>query len=273
MRRFGRFIILAILGFALGGGLAYFQAMQEAKHLSAPAVISEVEPFTEPETSVAETSLSDAAVDVVAETGATTEIGASAEVVPDAAPQDTAVQQVQPENTVTQSVVGSSVGGAFSLTDHNGLAVTEKSWLGKYKLVFFGFTHCPDICPTTLGKLTDVLNTLGTDSEKLQTLFVTTDAGRDTADVMKTYIGGYHASILGLTGTEEQLKAMQDTYKVYAAKVPGADANTYSMDHSAYVFLMSPDDQMLEIFKMDDAATDVVLKIKTHLGAAAPVTP
>ena len=168
-------------------------------------------------------------------------------------------------------LAGSSVGGAFSLTDDNGETVTQNSWPGKFKLVFFGFTHCSGICPTTLDKLTTALNGLGTAADKLQPLFVTTDPTRDTPDVMKTYVGNFHKSILGLTGTEAQVRQAEDAYKVYAAKVPGADAGSYEIDHSAFLYLMSPDDQLLEILSSEDSAQTVIAKIKPHLeGAAQP---
>lgn len=165
-------------------------------------------------------------------------------------------------------VASSSVGGALSLTDHNGRAVTEKSWPGKFKLVFFGFTHCPDICPTTLDKLTLALDKLKAAAGRIQTLLVTTDPARDTPEVMKAYVASFHASIIGLTGTEEQVKQAIDAYKVYASKIPGADAENYMMDHSAYVYLMSPDDQLLEILSSRDSAETVVARIRPHLEAA-----
>ncbi len=302
MRRFGRFIILAVLGFALGAGLAYVQAMQEAKkQVAAPqqaesamqSTPAETEvsavadagtaaadvnnatetPAVEPAVQPAETAISNSALDTPETTPAAEAQEETTSESTSALPTNEAATGSAPaaESNVVAQVPGSSVGGAFALTDHNGLKVTEKSWPGKYKLVFFGFTRCPDICPTTLDKLTDVLNAMGTETAKVQTLFITTDAKRDTPDVMKTYLGGYHSSIVGLTGTKEELKATQDTYKVYAAEVPAAaptEADNYMMDHSSYVFLMTPDDQMIEIFKKDDTAADMAGKIQGHLANA-----
>lgn len=292
MRRLGRFFILAAIGFVLGGALAYFQGLQAAKNTApqqvetASGIAAEEGPIKVPENlaeiinqtapadavpvpaesviaqappvAASENAVSEAAMDPGTGTGAhTNHAGAEAMPAPQPLPGD-------------QATAGSSVGGAFTLTDHNGQTITEKSWPGKHKLVFFGFTHCPDICPATLDKLTTALGTLGAEGEKIQPLFITTDAGRDTPEVMKAYISGYHPSIVGLTGTEEQLKAAQETYKVYAAKVPGADAGAYTMDHSAFVFLMSPDDRLLDIFKKDDTAEDISAKIKMRVTQASP---
>lgn len=258
MRRFGRFIILAVIGFGVGAAVAYFQGMQQQK-VAVP----------QPAEQVVEAPVVEQQGPLLMPEAMPEVTGGLAVPEPQAAAAETAVAESAvaevPEQVVPETVPGSSVGGAFSLTDHNGVAVTEKSWPGKYKLVFFGFTHCPDVCPTTLDKLTTALNALGEDAAKVQTLFVTTDPARDTAEAMKTYVGGYHSSILGLTGTEEQIKAAEDTYKVYAAKVAGADPSTYTMDHSSYVFLMSPDDQLLEILKSDDTAETVAKTVMGHL--------
>jgi protein SCO1/2 len=166
------------------------------------------------------------------------------------------------------AVAGSTVGGAFSLTDHNGNAVTEASWPGKYKLVFFGFTHCPDICPATLDKITTALTAMGDEAAKVQPLFITTDPARDDTATVKQFVSGYHPSIVGLTGTEAQLNATIDAYKVFASKVPGPTEGDYKIEHSSYVFLMSPDDKMLEIFKTEDTAETIADKTKQHVAAA-----
>lgn len=288
MKRFGRFIILAIVGFGVGALLAYYQAVERAPDLPAATTTivekttdsSVVSPTvaeqqtagttTEGPLSVPENTaeiINGGAAPVVAPIEETaTQTADEAVVAESAAPAEKAA----PEAVAAPAVAGSSVGGAFSLTDHNGQAVTDKSWPGKLKLVFFGFTHCPDICPTTLDKLTTALNTLGADADKIQPLFITTDGARDTADVMKAYVAGYHPSIVGLTGTEEQLKAAQDAYKVYAAKVPGAVEGEYSMNHSSYVFLMTADDQLDLIFKGDDTAEAIAEKLKARLSGEAP---
>lgn len=168
----------------------------------------------------------------------------------------------------------SGVKSSFSLTDHSGAAVTEQSWPGKYLLVFFGFTHCPDICPVTLDKMTSVLNKLGDAAASVQPLFISVDPARDTPDVLKEYVSHFHKSILGLTGTDAQVKAAEDAFKVYAAKINGtAPGQDYTFDHSAYVYLMEPGGGMAEIIKVQDRASDIVDKIKPHLdGTKQPET-
>lgn len=288
MKRFGRFIILAVVGFAVGAILAYYQAYQRVPDLPA-ATTTVVEKATD--SSVVSPTVAEQQTAGTTTEGPLTMPENTAEIINGgAAPAvatieeaasatpDTAViaesaetaEKAAPEAVATSAVAGSSVGGAFTLTDHNGQAVTDKSWPGKLKLVFFGFTHCPDICPTTLDKLTTALNTLGADADKIQPLFITTDGARDTADVMKSYVAGYHKSIVGLTGTEDQLKAAQDAYKVYAAKVPGAVEGEYTINHSSYVFLMTPDDQLDLIFKGEDTAEDIAAKLKARLSGDTP---
>jgi protein SCO1/2 len=181
--------------------------------------------------------------------------------VPVAAPAATVLKA--PESVpAPQAMAGVPVGGAFALTDHNGNAVTEKSWPGKYKLVFFGFTSCPDTCPAVLQKIAAVMENFDAAGERLVPLFITVDPARDTKDVMAKYVAGFNPHIIGLTGTEAQVKAAEEAYKVYATKVPGPSAHHYMNDHSAYIYLMSPDDQLLEAFSADETAKNMIVKIK-----------
>lgn len=156
------------------------------------------------------------------------------------------------------------VGGAFALKDHNGQDVTEKSWPGKQKLVFFGFTTCPDICPVALDKMTNALNALGADAAHIQPILITVDPARDTPEQLKTYLADYHASFVGLTGTDAQIAQAKDAYKVYAAKAAGGDDVNYLMDHSGYIYLMSADDTLLEVFNSDATAETIAEKAKAH---------
>ena len=167
------------------------------------------------------------------------------------------------------------VGGAFSLTDDNGKAVTEKSWPGKYLMVFFGFTNCPDVCPVTLDKLTSALHQLSDDDvAKVQPLFITIDSFRDKPAAMKEYVGHFHKSIIGLTGTEEQLKGVQDAFKVYASRHDQPNGHDYSFDHSAFVYFMTPDGSLAEIIKTEEKASDIADRIRPWLeGKKQPESP
>jgi len=156
---------------------------------------------------------------------------------------------------------GTNIGGPFTLVDHHGTPVTEQDYAGSYKLVFFGFTYCPDICPAELQKMASVLDTLGEDSLKIEPLFITVDPGRDTPDVMKQYVENFHPRITGLTGTKEQIKAAQDAYKVYAAQVKGDEVNGYMMNHSSFTFFLGPNGELIELFSSSDSASDIAATI------------
>lgn len=128
------------------------------------------------------------------------------------------------------------IGGPFAMIDHNSRAVTERDYAGKAKALFFGFTYCPDVCPTTLARLTGLMEKLGPDAEKLQVILVSVDPERDTPDVLKAYLAAFDPRMIGLTGTPEQLGAFAKSYRVFYEKVPGQDSN-YTLNHSAGVFL------------------------------------
>ncbi len=160
-------------------------------------------------------------------------------------------------------VAGVTVGGAFTLTDHHGAAVTEKSWPQKSKLVFFGFTHCPDICPAALQKVAAVMETLDPKGERFVPLFITLDPKRDTTSVLSEYVKLFTPHLIGLTGTEEQVKAVEKVYKVYASKSSNTDAD-YMVNHSGYIYFMSPDDQLLEVFSSDETTKNIIGKIRLH---------
>lgn len=131
------------------------------------------------------------------------------------------------------------IGGAFELMDTTGRVVRDSDFKGRYRLVFFGFTHCPDICPTTLLVISNVLRELGSDAEKVAPLFITLDPERDTPEIMGQYVRNFHPSLIGLTGTPEQVKAVADAYKVYYSRIDQPDsAVDYVVDHSGYIFLM-----------------------------------
>lgn len=143
-----------------------------------------------------------------------------------------------------------TIGGPFSLTDHNGQQVTEKTYAGQYKLVFFGYTYCPDVCPTTLTTLSNTLDILGSAAEKVTPLFISVDPERDTVEHLKEYVGYFHPRIVGLTGTEEQIAAVAKAYRVYYAKAKPSqdDPLDYLMDHSSITYLIGPDGSFLEHF-------------------------
>ncbi len=146
----------------------------------------------------------------------------------------------------------SAIGGAFSLVDQSGKPFTEKDLTGKPSLVFFGFTHCPDICPTKLFEITQMLDSLGTDASKVNVVFITVDPERDTTELLSTYLGSFHAGIRGLTGTDEQVTQAMRAYRAFGRKVP-LDGGGYTMDHTTFVYLMDKQGQFVSTF---DVARD-----------------
>lgn len=134
------------------------------------------------------------------------------------------------------------VGGPFALVDQDGRRVTEKDFLGKYMLVFFGYTFCPDVCPTELQVMAAALDQMGPAAERIQPVFVSIDPERDTPEVMKAYVGNFGPRLVGLTGTPAEVAAMAKAYRVYFAKAGNSGSSTdYLMDHSSIIYLMGPD--------------------------------
>ncbi|MCB1530846.1 MAG: SCO family protein [Rhodospirillales bacterium] len=152
------------------------------------------------------------------------------------------------------SVQAENFGGPFSLTDHNGKPVTDRDFSGQYRLIYFGFTFCPAICPTELQKISGALDLLGERSKKIRPLFITVDPERDTADVMKNYVRLFHPDLVGLTGTAAQIEAVKKSYKVYSKKVRDPDMNDYTVDHSSFIYFMDPEDRLLSIFTTKDTS-------------------
>ena len=167
----------------------------------------------------------------------------------------------QAPNTVSGQV---AIGGPFELVDQNGQKVTQESFVGRPTLVFFGFTHCPDICPTTLFEMSQVFEALGPDARKVTGLFVTVDPERDTPEVMKSYLGSFHPSIQGLTGTPEQVAAVIKAYRAYAKKVPTQDGD-YTMDHTAIVYLMGKDGTFIAPFNLKRPPADAETELRRYL--------
>jgi protein SCO1/2 len=143
---------------------------------------------------------------------------------------------------------------SFALTDHRGAPVTERDYSGKFLLVSFGYTFCPDVCPTTLFGVSQVLDLLGEDAGQVQALFVTVDPARDTTEVLAEYVANFHPAIDGLTGTAEQVGAAAKSFHVYFEKAASAEAGSgsedgdYLMNHSALIDLVGPDGRYLASF-------------------------
>ena len=140
------------------------------------------------------------------------------------------------------------VGGPFTLVNDAGETVTDETFRGRYMLIYFGFTFCPDVCPTELGIMSAALDQLGEKAEKVQPLFVTIDPERDTPEVMARYVTLFHPRLVGLTGTPEQIASIAKAYHVFYRKAEDESSTDYTMDHSSIVFLMGPDGEYLKLF-------------------------
>lgn len=157
-----------------------------------------------------------------------------------------------------------SVGGPFQLTDQNGRAVSEKDFAGKPFLVFFGYTHCPDVCPTTLFDVSEVLRALGPDAEKAAALFITVDPERDTSATMKDYLSSFDPNLRGLTGDQAAIDAVSKAYRVYSKKVP-LDAGGYNMDHTALVYLMDKQGRFVAPFNLKQRPEESAAALRKYL--------
>ncbi len=140
------------------------------------------------------------------------------------------------------------IGGAFELVDQDGKPFTDKDLKGKYSLIYFGYTYCPDICPTELQTMTAALEMLGPLAEKIRPIMISVDPERDTPEVLKEYISNFHPSFIGLTGTPEQVKKAAAAYRTFYRKVAEEGGDDYQMDHSSIVYLMDPDGKYLKHF-------------------------
>lgn len=158
----------------------------------------------------------------------------------------------------------SSVGGPFRLIDHNGSPVTDQDMKGRPFLVFFGFTHCPDVCPTTLFEVSEVLRALGKDGDGMRALFVTVDPERDTPDKLKDYLSSFDPRLIGVTGDEAAIKAMEKAYRVYAKKVP-LEGGNYTMDHTAIVYLMDKDGRFVAPFNVKRRPAEAAADLRRYL--------
>lgn len=151
-------------------------------------------------------------------------------------------------------------GGGFSLIDHKGKPSSEASFPGKHLVLVFGYTYCPDVCPTTLASLATALDLLEEREAALQPLFVTIDPERDTPEVLADYVAAFHPRLVGLTGSPEQIRKVARDYRVYYAKV-GSDDEDYLVDHSAYIYLIGPDGRTLTYLKHDESPETLAAKL------------
>ena len=159
-----------------------------------------------------------------------------------------------------------AIGGPFTLTDGAGKGVTDQTYRGKYMLVYFGYTFCPDVCPTTLNDVAQALDKLGPRADRVDPLFITVDPARDTADVVKQYAAAFSPRLQGLTGTPAQIATVAHEYRVYYAQhKTGPNPGDYTMDHSSILYLMDPAGQFVGIIRADEGADQMATDLAKYL--------
>ena len=158
----------------------------------------------------------------------------------------------------------SAIGGPFQLIDQNGKPITDNDLKGRPFLVFFGYTHCPDVCPTTLFDVSELMRALGPDADRTAAVFITVDPERDTAAVIKDYLSSFDPHLRGATGDRAAIDATEKAYRVYAKKIP-AEHGDYSMDHTALVYLMDKQGRFVAPFSLKRSPAESAADLRKYL--------
>ena len=172
---------------------------------------------------------------------------------------------LQPDPPQVRTSGTALVGGPIKLTGHDGKVVSDHQFRGKYMLVFFGYTYCPDICPAGLQVMTAALEKLGPKADNIQPLFITIDPERDTVEVMASYVENFHPRLIGLTGTPEEIAAVAKAYRVYYKKA--GDDGDYLMDHSSILYLMDGDGKFAQHFTYSTDASGLAKDIEKAISS------
>lgn len=157
-----------------------------------------------------------------------------------------------------------AIGGPFRLTDQNGRTVTDQDLKGRPFLVFFGYTNCPDFCPTTMFEISEVMRALGPDADRTRAVFISVDPERDTSAALKDYISSFDPHIIALTGEPEAIASVAKAYRAYYRKVPLKDGD-YTMDHLVLVYLMDKDGRFVSRFKLDRPVEASAAELRKYL--------
>ncbi|WP_373087773.1 SCO family protein [Sneathiella sp.] len=171
----------------------------------------------------------------------------------------------RPSSKSTVIVGGPQLGGPFELVNHKGETVTDEDFRGKLMLVFFGYTNCPDVCPTEMQTISLAMQALGDDADEVVPIFVTVDPARDTVDVMADFVSAFDPSLIGLTGTDAQIDKIKDEYRVYGEKGEGEDQDYYLVNHTSFTYLMGRDGKLVTVFSYGTPAEDMAAKIREQI--------
>lgn len=160
-----------------------------------------------------------------------------------------------------------TIGGPFTLVDQDGRTVTDRSFRGRLVLVHFGYTYCPDICPTSLTTMAEAIDQLGADGDEVVPVFISVDPERDTPDQLKMYAAYFHPRLVALTGTPEQIAAVAKTYRIYYTKLDGkaGDPGDYQIDHTAIIYLMGRKGEFRAHFPYRTPAAAIAARIRENL--------
>lgn len=164
---------------------------------------------------------------------------------------------------------GVQVGGPFSLVDQTGTPVTDATWRGRWMLIYFGYTACPDVCPTELQTIVAALDSIGRQAAQVVPIFITIDPGRDTPGHLADFVKLFDDRLVGLTGTPQQIAAVARAYRVYYARVTPTDSATYLMDHSSFLYLVGPDGTVRAMFRPGTRAQELADAIRSRLTPAS----
>jgi len=157
-----------------------------------------------------------------------------------------------------------AIGGPFQLTDQAGRTVTENNMKGRPTLIFFGYTHCPDVCPTSLFEMSEVLRAMGKDADRVNAYFISVDPERDTTAAIKDYLSSFDPHLEGLTGSPDQVAKVISAYRVFARKVPSKDGD-YTMDHTALIYLMDRDGKFVSPFNLKRTPEQAAADLRSYL--------
>jgi len=160
---------------------------------------------------------------------------------------------------------GMALGGPFSLVDHTGRAVTEADFAGRFLLVYFGFTYCPDVCPTELGTIAAAIDALEDQGARVTPMLITIDPERDTPEALADYVSRFHPRMVGLTGSPQQVAAAARAYRVFYARVQRPEMTQYLMDHSSFIYLVGPDSRVRALFRPETSPEAIAQAVRGQL--------
>jgi protein SCO1/2 len=177
------------------------------------------------------------------------------------------LRQRQPAESgpVGGMVVNASIGGPFALTDHTGTAFTHENLAGDYALIYFGYTFCPDVCPTELGEIAVAIDLLDEAADRVRPLMITIDPERDTPEVLAEYVPLFHERLVGLTGTDAEVREVATNYRVFYRRFEDANYTYYLMDHTSFVYLLAPSGEIAAMFRYGTPPEDMATAIRQHM--------